>query len=456
VTIENISRKPDGVPEPDETGDDVSTCFELVDALGGLFIVDKRSGTLDGSIPLRAAQGCKPFLAGNEAGFQLRVAQPARVRLVGDEIELNVSAQAAAKIGGAYDDSLDRVVSEGLLARDGYWHHALRQGVAWRERDRVCLWTGLLVRASPGVRVLQTGAFNRRVRTTIEDCVIADEREFVPVVLELSASSFDRGELWLDTDLACLLPLWTDVDFDVCQIEDAAWVGEELIGFYSKDYNEKRRAGGVTGKYRRLVADEVDNRWDRGGRCRLVFAGPAVHTVESFRRFATAAGVSDVDPSGRGLRFALVRNIAPLSGRFDGLTVREISFDGAGVIARAREQWLSLYGNEGADLFETLAIYANPKPPPRLEPRLLIKTLAFVGTPPGWSSVVDGVHLDVADGLRGVQSTDVFYAISALLQFLEPSSFTITTGEPLARVLPVPRAVLRAPFKTLTSARSAA
>ena len=424
----------------------IPACFELVDALNGFFIAEKRSGTLDGSIPLRAAQGCKPFLAGNEAGFHLRLGEPGRVRVVEGELELHVDEEAATTIGEEYDDRLERLVATGLLRRDGYWHHALRRGVVWGDGDRVCVWTGLLVRAAPNTRVLQTGAFNRRVRVTIEDCVIADERRFVPVVLELSASSFPDGELWLDTELACLLPLWADVDFDVCSIQDERSVGDELIRFYSKAYTDKH-AGGIAGDYRRLVAGEVNDRWDHRGRCRLVFAGPDEHTIESFERFATAAGVTGVDPSGRRLMFAVVRNVGRLTGRFDGVTVRDISFDGADIIAAARKQWLGLYGAQGSDIFEALAAYANLVGGPSIEPRMVIKPWAFVRTPPGWSSVLDGIHLDCADGLRAVQSTDSYHWINKVQEFVTPGMFAIAHAEALERVLPVPRGLLRAPVQ---------
>lgn len=433
-----------------------AACFELIDALGGFFVVEKRSATLDGSIPLRAAQGCKPFLAGNEAGFQLRLAEPAVIHIVEGELELHVRERAASRIGAEYEQRVERLVSAGLLCRDGYWHRVLRDGFAWGTRDRVCLWSGLLVRAAPNTRVLLTGAFNRRVRATIQDCVIADEHGFVPVVLELSASSFSAGELWLDTELACLLPVSAEVEFDVCSIDDEPSVGEEFIRFYSDEYGDKRRAGGIAGDYRRLVAGETDDRWDQDGHCQLIFAGPDAHTIESFHRFATSAGVSSADPSGRKLMFAVVRNIGEVSGRFDGLAVRDVSFDGDQLLPPAREQWLSLHGQRGAALFDGYAVYANAARRPRVEPSLIIKTWAFVRTPPGWSSVLDGVHLDAADGLRGVQSTDAFHGIGALLQFVNPGAFTIGAGEALERVLPVPRALLRAPFRTLTITDAAA
>lgn len=43
--------------------------MDLISVLNGFFVIEKRSETLNGSVPLRAAQGCKPLLEGNAAGF---------------------------------------------------------------------------------------------------------------------------------------------------------------------------------------------------------------------------------------------------------------------------------------------------------------------------------------------------------------------------------------------------
>lgn len=437
----------------EEEGTD-RVAFDLVDALDGLFVVNKRSRTLDGAIPVRAAQGCPPFLEGNSAGFQLRLAEPAVIRVTDGVAEIHASDRIAAKIAG-YDESLERLVSTGLLMRDGYWHRRLIDTPMWHEEDHVYIWTGLLIRVAPGLRVLLTGAFNRRVRATVEDCVIADEHAFVPVVLNLVASSFTNGRLWLDTDLACLLPIQETGAFDVRPIEDRPDVGDAVIRFYSSAYLDKRKAGGISGDYRRMVAHEMTDQWDSVRRPELVFAGPDVHAIESFHRFATAAGVTDIAPTGCDVRFVVVRNLARLSGCFDGIAVRDLAFEGAAIMAEARAQWIALFGEAGARLFDGLTVYANSLDPPRIEPQLLIHTLAFVRTPPGWSSVLDSLHIQAAEGLRGVQSTDTFYGLGTLLQFVQSMPFTIEAGAPLLRVLPVPRAALRATYRALVAADAA-
>ena len=54
--------------------------FEAICALPGFCRLTKRSATLDGSLPLRAAQHCSPVLEGNAAGFQVVLDNPMTLR----------------------------------------------------------------------------------------------------------------------------------------------------------------------------------------------------------------------------------------------------------------------------------------------------------------------------------------------------------------------------------------
>ncbi len=51
--------------------------------------------------------------------------------------------------------------------------------------------------------------------------------------------------------------------------------------------------------------------------------------------------------------------------------------------------------------------------------------------------------------MRGVISTDKFHVLFQVWQFLEPVSFEIPRGASLLRVLPVPRSLLHAGFRSL-------
>ena len=50
--------------------------FEIVTLLPGFTALHRRSGELDGNLPVRAARYCGPVFEGNAAGFQITLAQP--------------------------------------------------------------------------------------------------------------------------------------------------------------------------------------------------------------------------------------------------------------------------------------------------------------------------------------------------------------------------------------------
>src|SRR3569623_1300638 len=56
------------------------SAFERVTVLQGFTHLAKRSGELDGNLPVRAARYCGPVFEGSAAGFQIQVAQPMTVR----------------------------------------------------------------------------------------------------------------------------------------------------------------------------------------------------------------------------------------------------------------------------------------------------------------------------------------------------------------------------------------
>jgi hypothetical protein len=76
----------------------------------------------------------------------------------------------------------------------------------------------------------------------------------------------------------------------------------------------------------------------------------------------------------------------------------------------------------------------------------LIVPYAFIQTPPGWSTLCDGVHYPAMDGMRGIIATDMFNHTPAVFQFRQAGDFTVKYNDPLMRLLPVPRHLLDAPY----------
>jgi hypothetical protein len=176
-----------------------SVCMDVIDALEGFFALEKRSETLDGSVALRAAQGCKPLLEGNAAGFHLRLTEPAVIRVGRSGPTLVLTDEGYAHVTAEYAARIAHMVERGILARGGYWHQELSKGFAWRQGTTFSLWTGHLVRPVPGIWLLVSGAFNRRCPINLAEYVITDDTAFIPVILQTDLSSLRGKDTWIET-----------------------------------------------------------------------------------------------------------------------------------------------------------------------------------------------------------------------------------------------------------------
>ena len=189
-------------------------------------------------------------------------------------------------------------------------------------------------------------------------------------------------------------------------------------------------------------------------RVRLVVAGPAAPEIAEITEVTTAAGPDPVPVRGGARRLAsiVVRNAVPFRATFDGHTLAVAPEaprlgEGAAAVERAFARAFGegfLAANRGALWY--LTKYFTPHPPG--EPHFFVKPWAFTRTPPGWSSLLDGVHGDGYDVMRGVVATDVFFATPAVFHVRRIGApIEVPEGAPLLRVLPIPRALLRAGFR---------
>lgn len=427
---------------------DVEVCFDVAQVLDG-FALTKRSETLDGSIPLRAAQGCKPLRDGNGAGFHLSFADPAVVSRARGGPSLDLTDEGFDKLIDGYAEKLEAAVARGLIERGGYWHRKLRKGFARRVGDTLRIWTGLIVRPAAGVWLLVSGAYNRRCPVEVEEYVVADDSAFVPVVLRIDLNSLRSRETWLDTELACILPLRPGVEFAVSALDQSPEVGRGWREFYDDNYGVAPDDPTRTVRYRRAVRKESATKAGGLARCRLVtLAGPNVNRVRTFNRFATREGFSRVHPAKGSLQFGVISSACDVRVRWDGTNMRDVEARMPGGPERLLREWAERYGRESLSSVEWLANYAHSMyGPHRGEPLFVITPWVFATTPDGWSSVVDTYHLESMDGMRGVVSTDTRFGFPANWQVSKQRKFAIPKGTPLMRVLPIPRQLLRAVYR---------
>ncbi|MFD9464591.1 hypothetical protein [Streptomyces sp. NPDC060027] len=422
-----------------------------MDALDGFFIAEKRSQTLDGSIPVRASQGCKPFLEGNGAGVQLRLA-PTMILEASRPPRLRTSRDVKERISALHAAALPRLIAAGVLEQDGYWHRLLKQGFMWTADGEIHIWTGLLARAAPGSCILLGPAFNRRCRIHVGESVIADDTKFVPLVLRLDPLSINTATALNRGELACLTPLLAKTSLRTERIRANPALVTEFDEFYDPEYTTRREGRKQTGKYRRLVQGERSDSWVNQESRIIDLGGPECFTIRSFSEFVTSTGPAEGHPYQETLSYADVRTICRINGRYDGSYV-----SGPFVkIDRPARKLAALWDDVGANLSGTalklLTNYANRVADQLQEPHITVVPWLFVATPSGWSTLIDGYSARHLEGLRGIISTDLYpFNPAPVMRVDGPGGFALPKGAPLARILPVPRALLHAPVKRVSS-----
>jgi hypothetical protein len=425
--------------------------FEVLDALGGFASLAKRSPTLDGAVPVRVAQGCVPLLEGNALGFQV-VFEPgliARRKLGRSTVE--VDRKLRERLERAIAATIPRLTAQGFL-RGGAWAKRFEAGVAWTERGTVRVWTGLLVRPRRGVWLRVSGTANRRnAAIDVAEAFVADDEPFVPLVVDLDVRT---DHVRLEGEIACVVPLQPGARVKTTTLEEEPALGRAHAEFYDRAYFATK-AGRVTRKYRRLVAGESRGGADVGEVC-VARVGPGRSTIGRAARFLVAGETAlrprDADADDRALEHVTFANPVALAFSYDGHTMT-VEPDARSLASAAQAVERAWEGAFGAGAIERdrralwyLTKYVTLHPPG--DPHFFVKPFAFVQTPPGWSSVVEGVHGDGYDVLRGVVSTDVFHATPAVFHVRRSlSTLRLAEGASLVRVTPVPRCLLAATWR---------
>jgi hypothetical protein len=440
--------------------------FDVVDVLGAVSLV-RRSPTLGGSVPLRVAQACVPLLEGNTWGAQIAL---------GDRIELHARLGrwriAAPRASGRSIDELDRLVrasvpllcGDGTL-RDGTWRVRLERGFLVAGRT-ISLFTGLFARPRPGVRLRLSSTANRRSWSyTIGEAILDQPDALCPIVLEVRPAP-GATSVVLEGEIATLAALPARTAFERIELGDgdrASRVAVEHARFYDASYFATKRRGAVARKYRDEIARSDASARDSAAPADALVVGigapgPLIAPAAP-RRFHRPAGPCNA-PSDTPPDRLVVTNAVALTATFDGahVTVEPDAAhlgDYACAVRACWERWLAHGGSahEGALLY--LSKYVTPHPPG--EPHFFVKPCALVRTAPGVSTVIDGVHGDGYDILRGVVRSDVFHAAPAVFQLWRPGTrITVPRGAPLAHLFPSPRSLLDASWHGATGGVAAA
>lgn len=431
----------------------------VLDALGGLARLTRRSPTLDGALPLRAAQGCTPLLDGNAYGLQVFVDHPVRLTRGASGWSARWVLPHETSSGWGLDaperprlpawESLCAAALPALRARgllSPAWCDRLAGGPLWVSRrwfrtSRAALWTGLLARPAEGLalRVLR-GANRRPLGLSARPYAVTDASGWTPLLLDLDLDD-GRDEVVLAGEVATLGVFDPRAVIARAPL-DGSDEARALLDFYDAEYFAAKRAGRVTRKYRREVGADGDG-LDVDGRLTVLGGLDAEVTDAPPERIEGPGGLTR---EGATVARVTVRNAVAFTARYDGHTV-SLDWDRA-ALARRRaaieSQWAWATAAE-PDAHRGALWYLTKyfTPHPAGEPHAFVKPAALFSTPRGWSTLVEGVAGAGYDVLRGVVRTDGFHAAPAVLAFTDVGArVRVPEGEPLAELCPAPRALL--------------
>lgn len=424
-----------------ESDEEAGTVFEVLDALGLAQLV-KRSGDLDGSVPLRVAQACAPLFEGNAFGFQIRLRQPITLRRGSGGMAVELAAPYAEALTASHRAVLPRLVARGLLPRGGPFFsefaenfaHTRAQGTGTR---RLRLWTGLLVRADAGVWLRASATANRRNRfIEVAEHFIRDDGKFAPLVLDITLRADAPERVTLDGEIGTVAPVAPGARIEEVPLAQAPEIALSHAAFYDAAYFDAKEAG-PTRKYRKMKPLPAPPRDDSPANCRVITAGPATHTITG------------------AIPRVVFGNLVPFEACFDGYKVtvdlneRALRAGARSVERTFAEALGPTFLGQNRQAMWYFTKYVTPHPPG--EPHFFVKPWAFLQTPPGWSCLLEGVHGEGFDVLRGVVATDVFHATPAVFHvFRTGQPIQVSFGEPLLQAIPIERRLLRATFRHAT------
>jgi len=414
--------------------------FEVVTLLPGLTTLKKRSGELNGNLPVRAARYCGPVFEGNTAGFQISLEQPMTVaRTRRGNVECVMTDPALLQVTHEVDVALEKGIAAGLIARDGFWHRLFCGNALPTRGHRLLLWTGHLVRPQRGIWGLVGGAYNRRSRVAVVDHLVTDPEDFVPLVIEIDTRAVAREPIWMEAEIGCLTPLTPAVRIRKEKLAAGAPELRHFAEFFSESYFETK-AKHPTAKY---VVCQKERREKADDHCeaRLLYIGPDVHQVQEPSRFATPKGFSRVASSPGTLQFSVIRNIAPTRWTWQGQTHSLFEVDKERVLPALQEVWRKTFGDTQPSALEFMSGYLIGEAWD--QPYVQYQPWVFTPTAQGWSTLVDGYHHAPGyDGMRAVIATDWFATMAMVYRLYDPSTVTIPFRAPMLRAIPVPRATL--------------
>jgi len=416
----------------------------ISEVVPGFCVLQKRSATLEGSLPLRASQYCVPVMSGSAAGFQIKMLESTWISWGTESLRVASNKTTNDIIAKRLPEGVDRLVRHGMLPKHGYWHRLFETSGVVVEDDRLLIWTGYVVSGGTTDLGLVTGAFNRGPGLEVIPHLVADQR-MSPLVVEVEIGP--SGEVWLEREVACVLPMpaagrvWRSEPFQE-HTELADLVGK----FYDEEYFAQK-CQSATGRYRKLVK-KSEHRSPVVSDPTLVTMGPPQsHTFGFLNRAVTPDGWCELD-EGDGLHTVDLRTTGPLRATWNG--ARLLNYEPVSdpvSFAALRRDWESACGDRCPTFLNTLS---SPFGTLKYgEPYVFLLPWVLVITPPDWVTVMDGYSRGIVRGMRGIVDTDMFHAVNTAYHLIGPGEIDVDPGGALLRLFALPREYLARELKQI-------
>lgn len=353
----------------------------------------RRSPTLDGNVPLRAARACSPLLRANQLGWVLRIDKPIRLRRGLRTIAVDPPGPSARIVSG---DTVELTLDSGF----------------WLEHE------------TPGVAMVVERAYNLRDRRVDVVARRADVGGSFELCLRVRLSRAD-GEVSLVGDVASITPLVVSPAMQREPLAAALDLAEAHLAFFDAEYFARKREA-PTRKYRALAGSSSSaTRADLDGVLVVDGGGASARVAQG------ACGELEVT-----LPAELASSLA-----YEGLRVTP-TLDERALARRAtviEATWRAALGDVvdasigGLRYFTT---YVTPHAPG--DPHVFWKPATLIATSPELSMIVDGPTIAGLDGMRGVVESHWFHAMPAVAEMIAPRAH-LAAGERVVRARFTPR-----------------
>jgi len=429
---------------------DEAPVAEVLDLLDGAATLVRRSPTLDGSVPLRAARACTPLLAGNALGWQVALTPGLHARRSLGRWQLDPRGDPEA-LRRRHAAALPVALRRGLVREGSAWHRRLARGPFWVEHGAPWCWTGLLVRATGDAWLRLAPPANRRpLDHTCATTWIAPSADYVPLVLRLYPA-YSR-DLELHGELATLAAFSPGPTITEHPLRDVPALAHAHLEFFDAAYFDGKRIRS-TFKYRAWTRTPAAPAADPT-HCTLGAAGPVEWSIVGLGdRVDTPDGPDLPAPTAARITALEVRSALDFSVHFDGLHVTpRFAADALAARARAIEAAFDALGpavqqrladHRGALWYFTK--YFTPHVAG--EPHFFVKPCALLRTPPGVHTVLEGACTQTHDIMRGVVATDRLHALPAVFKLHAAGEFTVPRDLPLLHAIPTPADLLECPVR---------